>query len=277
MDLGIGLALETAVAGVIDFSGESPIIRLGRPTDCGFVRLEETLPDLILASASPRRQQLFSLLGVPFSVAVSDVDETFPPDKPPEEIVRDLALSKAQMVAARQPRSLIIAADTVVDLDGRILGKPQDTSDAAVMLASLRGRWHRVWTGLAIMGAGLAAPLGMAVETDVFMRDYADAEIAAYVASGDPLDKAAAYAIQHAGFHPVARIEGCHANVMGLPLCALLGPLVQAGVVPPVLPAAACPVSLRITCPPAYRGQFRTAGSSSVPVALTDHCVQGGS
>jgi septum formation protein len=211
--------------------------------------LNKLLPPLILASASPRRQRLFSLLGLPFTVAVSDVDETLPPDTSPEEIVRDLALAKAQAIAARQPNSLIVAADTVVALDDRILGKPRDAEEAVAMLLALRGRWHRVWTGLAVVGAGNEPPLAVTVFTDVLMRDYSGAEIADYVATGDPLDKAAAYAIQYADFHPVARIAGCHANVMGLPLCYLHPLLIQLQVTAPVLPAIACPAHLGIVCP----------------------------
>ncbi len=203
-----------------------------------------------------------SLLGLPFTVAASEVDETLPANVSPAEVVRALALAKAQTVAARQPRTLVIAADTVVALDDRILGKPQDAAEATAMLASLRGRRHLVWTGLAIVGAGLPTPLGVAVRTDVLMRDYADAEISSYVASGDPLDKAAGYAIQHAGFHPGARVEGCYANVMGLPLCHLGALLAQAGIAPLVLADQPCQAHLHIVCPKATRRESAKAQAS---------------
>jgi septum formation protein len=211
--------------------------------------LNKTVFELILASASPRRRQLLSLLGLPFEVAVSDVDETLPHASAEESVIA-LALAKARSIAARHPHRPIIAADTVVAVDDRILGKPGDRAEAVAMLVSLRHRWHRVWTGLVLIGAEGGQPLSVAVPTDVFMRDYADAEIAAYVASGDPLDKAAAYAIQHATFRPVETIVGCHANVMGLPLCHLYALLAQGGVLPPVFPSAACPIHLGISCPP---------------------------
>jgi septum formation protein len=236
--------------GPIDIFGQWRIIRRGRICDSGRLILNKPLPTLILASASPRRQQLLSLLGMPFTVAASDVDEALPPDTSPAVIVRDLALAKAQTIAAIRPHCLIIAADTVVALDDRILGKPRDAEEAVAMLLALRGRWHRVWTGLAVMRAHPEPPLVVTVATDVLMRDYSSAEIAAYVATGDPLDKAAAYAIQHADFHPVARIAGCHANVMGLPLCHLYALLVQVNATPPILAATACPAHLGIVCPP---------------------------
>ncbi len=210
--------------------------------------MAKPLPGLILASASPRRQRLLSLLGLPFTVAVSDIDETLPPDTSPEEIVRALALAKAQAIAASRSNGLIIAADTVVALDDRILGKPRHAADAVAILVALRGRWHRVWTGLAVIEAGTGTPLAVTIATDVLMRNYADAEIAAYVATGDPLDKAAAYAIQHADFHPVAQIKGCHANVMGLPLCDLYSLLARFDMTPPLHPKGTCSAHLGIVC-----------------------------
>jgi MAF protein len=222
--------------------------------------LEEPQPGLVLASASPRRKRLLSLLGLPFTIAVSDLNERLPARSSSAEIARALALAKAQAVAASQPHKVIIAADTVVDLDERTLGKPLDAAEAVAMLVALRGRWHRVWTGLAVIDPGTGTPLSALVVTDVFMRDYADAEIAAYVATGDPMDKAAAYAIQHTGLHPVARIMGCHANVMGLPLCHLQALLAHVGVVPPTLAATACPAHLGIDCSGLHDGLLPTTG-----------------
>lgn len=148
-----------------------------------------------------------------------DVDESPHPGELPQDLVRRLARAKVQsgVLNAGHPDAIIVAADTVVALDDLILGKPSDPADAARMLRLLRGRAHVVHSGIAV--AQGAREIVQTQTTTVWMRDYAEPEIAAYVATGDPLDKAAAYAIQHSEFHPVARIEGCHANVMGLPLC----------------------------------------------------------
>lgn len=161
-----------------------------------------------------------------------DVDETPRPNESPEDLVRRLCRAKAEEGAARRPEALIIAADTVVALEPTsasgervVLGKPQDPEDALRMLRLLRNRAHLVYSGLATCLGD--REVVQVVRTTVWMRDYRDSEMEAYVASGDPLDKAAAYAIQHATFHPVARIDGCYANVMGLPLCHLYHALAQ--------------------------------------------------
>ena len=146
------------------------------------------------------------------------------------------------------PDALIVSADTFVALADEVLTKPRDAEDAVTMLTKLRGREHLVISGLAVLDAGTDRVDVTLVETRVWMRDYADAEIRAYVATGDPLDKAAAYAIQHSAFSPVARLEGCYANVMGLPLCHLhraLRRLGRAG----TEPDARCQQHLHIVCP----------------------------
>jgi septum formation protein len=194
---------------------------------------------IILASTSPRRRELLSLAGFAFETAAADIDESPKPAEEAPAYVRRLAQAKAKAVQGglspgRAGESLIIAADTTVVLEGEILGKPADALDAVRILQRLRGRTHQVLTGLALLptdGDRMVVELCL---TDVVMRDYTDDEIWAYVHSGDPLDKAGAYAIQHNGFHPVARLEGCFANVIGLPLCILL-PLLQARGVSPLL------------------------------------------
>jgi septum formation protein len=182
------------------------------------LRRDSGRPGLILASASPRRRHLLGVLGLPFEVVVADVDETPLADERPDALAGRLAQRKAQAIARLQPSAVILAADTVVALGDRLLGKPADGSEAELMLRTLRGRAHRVLTGLAVLG-----PTGFIVQavttTLVWMRDYSDDEIARYVATGRPLDKAGAYAIQDPEFQPVARIEGCYPNVVGLPLC----------------------------------------------------------
>lgn len=163
-----------------------------------------------------------TLLGVEFVSIAVDVDESPHPGETPEELVQRLSLAKVERGVRAYPDSIVVAADTDVSIDGVILGKPLDEHDAVRMLKLLRGRSHVVFTGLAVAQANRLEQY--VATTTVWMRDYPDDEIAAYVGTGDPLDKAAAYAIQHPIFHPVERIEGCYANVMGLPLCrAYLG------------------------------------------------------
>lgn len=176
---------------------------------------------LILASASPRRQQLFSLLEVPFTSLRADVGENRGHGEKPEEMVCRLSWAKAKALAEKHPEKLIVAADTIVVLDGQVLGKPADADEAAGMLRRLRGREHLVFSGLTALSPSTGQQATELAQTTVWMRPYSDEEISCYVASGDPLDKAGAYAIQHQGFNPVAYIQGCYASVMGLPLCHL--------------------------------------------------------
>ena len=204
---------------------------------------------IILASASPRRREFFELLGLPFTVRTADVDETPRPGETPDVLVARLSATKAAVVAqglalssAEQAGelaegledSLVVAADTVVVLDEEILGKPRDADHAIHMLQRLRGRAHTVYSGVTVVEIESRRTAIQLNTTTVWMRDYDQAELEAYVASGDPLDKAGAYAIQHTGFRPVARIEGCYSGVMGLPLGALADGLAHFGVALPV-------------------------------------------
>lgn len=201
---------------------------------------------ILLASASPRRRELLSLLGLPFSVVVADVDETDDDGESPQAMVQRLSRAKALAVAARHPHALVIAADTTVALDGESLGKPADAAEATVMLRALRGRPHQVYSGLTVtLNDRFLTDL---VESIVWMRDYSDDEIARYVTNGDPLDKAGAYAVQHVGFRPAHRVEGCFANVMGLPLCHLTRTLARLGVTVPVDVPTACRVHTGFVC-----------------------------
>ena len=174
---------------------------------------------LILASASPRRRELLASLGVAFEVAPSDVDETLDPLPLPEAVAR-LALRKARVVAGSWPSAVVLGADTIVVIDGRALGKPTDPDDARAMLRTLRARTHDVMTGVAVVDGATGR---FAVDTAisrVTMAVYDDAAIDAYVAGGEPLDKAGAYAIQGAGGALVAGLDGSRSNVVGLPLAA---------------------------------------------------------
>lgn len=180
------------------------------------------IPELILASNSPRRRQLLALAGWRFTRHAVEIDESALVGEAPDAYVLRLAQSKARAAAAELgPGAVILSADTTVADEAGILAKPDGAQDAIAMLRRLRERTHLVYTALAVFSAERADLLVDLCATRVTMRAYSEVEIAEYVASGDPLDKAGAYAIQHAGFHPVERLEGCYANVVGLPLCLL--------------------------------------------------------
>ncbi|MEZ4659911.1 MAG: Maf family protein [Caldilineaceae bacterium] len=193
--------------------------------------------EIILASASPRRQQFFKELGLPCTICAADIDETPRADEGPIGLAHRLAQSKAQAVADRVAPNgrvqLIVAADTVVAQGAELLGKPVDEADAARMLRQLRTGVHQVHSGVSVlqrMATGETRQETIVNSTDVVMRPYSDTEIAAYVATGDPLDKAGAYAIQHPVFAPVQQINGCISGVMGLPLADLRDLLARFGV-----------------------------------------------
>ena len=184
---------------------------------------------ILLASNSPRRKELLALGGWPYHVQPADVDETPLAGELPGAYVLRLAESKARAAAGVETSQLVLAADTTVVDGGSLLGKPRHAAEAGEMLRRLRGRTHQVFTALAVLPASGERVLTDLCITAVPMRAYSDAEIEAYVASGDPLDKAGAYAIQHAGFHPVESLAGCYANVVGLPLCHLANMLFRQG------------------------------------------------
>jgi len=177
---------------------------------------------IVLASSSPRRRRLLRELGVGFSVRVPDVDERPLPGELPGPHVRRLALAKARAVARELAPGCgvrwVIGADTVVVLDGKILGKPRDPKDAAGMLAQLSGRTHEVLTGVALVPTGGGRGRTAVVCSRVEMKLLDEATIRRYVAGGEPLDKAGAYAVQGRGRHLVARVSGSLTNVIGLPL-----------------------------------------------------------
>ena len=172
---------------------------------------------LRLASTSPRRRALLPLLGFPVTAVPVDVDEQPRPGERPLDTARRLAESKAAADGKPNPGEAVVGSDTIVVLDRAQLGKPADPSDARQMLRLLRDRPHEVVSGVAVVTHG--GRHSGSVTTRVQMRGYSDAEIEAYVASGRPLEKAGAYAIQDVDFRPVERIDGCYLNVVGLPLC----------------------------------------------------------
>ncbi|UFJ39057.1 Maf family protein [Brevibacillus humidisoli] len=173
---------------------------------------------LTLASASPRRRELLSSLGLPFQVQESHVDEQISTDLAPETIVETLSLGKAQAVAGKVGSGLVIGSDTIVVLDGEVLGKPRDEADALRMLSSLQGEEHTVYTGVAVIDAGSGRTELAHSATKVKMRPLTEREIRAYIATGEPMDKAGSYAIQGIGATIVERIAGDYFTVVGLPL-----------------------------------------------------------
>jgi septum formation protein len=174
---------------------------------------------LILASLSPRRRELLGLITPDFITVDPAVEESLPADTSPRDAVRVLALRKAAQVARAYPEATVIGADTVVALGDRLLGKPQDAADATVMLSALSGREHRVYTGVAIVHN--RKEIVFDEVTAVHFRAITKEEIAAYVATGEPLDKAGAYGIQGRAALFISGIVGDYYNVMGLPVCAL--------------------------------------------------------
>jgi septum formation protein len=181
----------------------------------------------VLASASPRRRDLLSQLGLRFTVAAADLDETPLPSEAADLYVRRLAQEKARAVAARFPSAWVLAADTTVALGPELLGKPRDAAEARQMLSRLSGKTHNVYTGVALAGRTNAATV---VRTGVTFRTLTAGEIDWYVGTGEPLDKAGAYAVQGRGGFLVAAVEGSPTNVIGLPLGETLELLTQAGV-----------------------------------------------
>lgn len=187
---------------------------------------------LILGSRSPRRRRILDGLGLDFSVDPPDVPETAVGGESPDAHVIRLARAKAEAVAARHDVGTVLSADTIVLLDGRLLGKPRDPDDAARMLREIRGRWHDVLTGLAVVRCSDGALASGHERTRVLVRNLTDGEVDAYVACGEPLDKAGSYGVQECGAAVVERVDGCFYNVVGLPvvrLCRVLQALASGG------------------------------------------------
>jgi MAF protein len=207
---------------------------------------------LVLASGSPRRRELLALLGLAFEVQATQTSEQRGVEEPPLEYVRRLSQDKARAAAASyasEEPALILAADTIVVDGDEALGKPADEHDATATLSRLRDRVHVVYTAITLLDNQTGRMETDIAESPVKMRDYTAEEIAAYVASGDPFDKAGAYAIQSQSFHPVESFAHCYANVMGLPLCHLARLLHRFGLqARPDLPTV-CQRELVYDCP----------------------------
>lgn len=203
---------------------------------------------IILASNSPRRRELLALMDLPFEVFPADLDESQYEGELPKIYVRRMASEKAEAIA-KEKSGLIVAADTIVVYQEEILGKPENQFEARGILTKLRGKIHQVYTGIAIIDTISGQTWDDICCTEVPMREYSDAEIDAYVATGDPMDKAGAYGIQHVGFRPVDHLAGCYASVMGMPLCHLAVGLVKPGMEVNFEIAERCQQYLGYKCP----------------------------
>jgi MAF protein len=203
---------------------------------------------IVLASRSPRRYDFIKSLGIAFQIHVADIDERSQEGELPVDLVARLSREKALAVAVLYPDAIVIGADTIVALDGQVLGKPAGPDEATEMLRRLRDRPHHVYSGVTVCSPTHDTPLTSVSDSTVWMRPYSDADIAAYVASGDPLDKAGAYGIQNAEFSPVARFQGCYASVMGLCLCDLVELLSQAGLTIEADAPDACVAITGVSC-----------------------------
>lgn len=190
---------------------------------------------LVLASASPRRRQFLSSLGLQFTVFPAEIDETPMLGETPAAFARRMAMEKAEAVARLRPESWVIGADTVVTIDGEIIGKPADAAHALETLRKLRGRTHEVITGLSLSCVQERCAESLAETTQVTFADFPDTVLAAYVRTGEPLDKAGAYGIQAGGAFLVSELRGSCSSVIGLPLHRCVDLLLRHGVISPQL------------------------------------------
>ena len=206
---------------------------------------------VVLASASPRRRELLTDLGIPFRIAPSQIPEDPEPGESPDRLVRRLSREKALAVAESEndAAGYYIAADSTVVLDGESIAKPADAAEAREMLTRLRGTAHQVVTGLTVYDAATGRCITDAMAADVLMRDFTDAEMERSIASGTPMDKAGAYAIQDADFRPAALQKGCYSNVMGLPACRVVEILSDLGCALPDYRGMTVPPGCTIPCP----------------------------
>ena len=202
-----------------------------------------------LASGSPRRRELVGAFDAHVDLVAPAGDESGPLNgEAPEQFVLRLSLAKAQEVAEQVHPAIVLGADTAVVVDGDILGKPASAVEARAMLGRLRGRSHRVVTGVTALDSESGVWAASSTSTDVTMRRYSDAEVEAYIGTGEPLDKAGSYAVQDHRFHPVEAVDGCYLNVVGLPLCEATTLLAQLGASPRIRPEWRPPEQCR-DCP----------------------------
>jgi septum formation protein len=186
---------------------------------------------LILASASPRRIELLERVGLAFRVMPSGLEEAARPGESPEERVLRLSAAKAEALARRHPEAWVLGADTIVVIDGRVLGKPADPGEAKEMLRTLSGREHTVYTGFSVLAGGGRRAVTRAVASTVLFKPIPEEEMDWYVRSDEPYDKAGGYAVQGMGAFFIREIRGSYTNVMGLPLCEVIEVLREAGAI----------------------------------------------
>ena len=189
--------------------------------NCGLIADLLTELPLVLASSSPRRRSILEGLDLEFEIDFPGTEENIGPGETPEDLVVRLAALKAADVARRHPEGTVLGADTIVTIDGVILGKPSDPADAVRMLRTISGRWHEVLTGLAVVRCSDGETVRGFERTRVLVRELTGSEIDGYVAGGEPLDKAGSYGIQECGAALVSRVDGCFYNVVGLPVVRL--------------------------------------------------------
>ena len=201
---------------------------------------------LILASGSPRRKELLTLLRLPFEVQPGQTDESEQDGEEPLNYVRRMAVEKGKACPPAD-NGWVLSADTIVEQDSRVIGKPKDFAEAEEILKALRAKDHQVFTALNVSHNGQSR--SSYCQTTVNMRAYSDEEIESYIHTNSPMDKAGGYAIQDSAFHPVSSLEGCWANVMGLPLCHLYKLVQQSELEPIPGIADRCQNYLGIVCP----------------------------
>ena len=185
---------------------------------------------IVLASESTRRVDILRTLGISFSIIPPDIDETKLKDETPQEFVARISYEKANKVGQHFPDKWVIAADTIVVLKGKVLGKPKNERDAFNMLRNLRGKWHKVITGYCVLNLLKNVVYRDIVETKVFVRHMTDDEITRYIKTSEPMGKAGSYAVQGKGGYMVKEIKGSYTNVVGLPICEIAEALLSLGV-----------------------------------------------
>lgn len=185
---------------------------------------------IVLASESTRRVDILRTLGISFSIIPPDIDETKHREETPQEFVNRIAFEKASKVGKHFPDKWVIAADTIVVLKGKVLGKPKNERDAFNMLKTLRAKWHKVITGYCVLNLEKNIVYRDIVETKVFVRDMTDDEITRYIKTSEPMGKAGSYAVQGKGGYMVKEIKGSYTNVVGLPICEIAEALLSLGV-----------------------------------------------
>ncbi|MBN2468348.1 MAG: septum formation inhibitor Maf [Deltaproteobacteria bacterium] len=191
----------------------------------------DKLPHFVLASASPRRRELLAMVGLHFEVVTPGIEETIIGGEPPRQHAARLAQAKAHEVSSKRPDRWVLGADTIVVIGGQILGKPGDEDEAIRMLHGLSGRDHTVMTGFCICKNGAEQEAKDVIESVVSVKDLSEREIRGYIKTGEPFDKAGAYAVQGIGMFMIERISGSYANVVGLPVCEVVDALERLGAI----------------------------------------------